>query len=205
MLLGTSLFGLAGWQTMFLVEGLPAVLLGLVVLMVLPDRPATATWLNESERRCLETLVARDEPAPVSAPGRTPEPAGSGSSRAIYFGLVLGLYGFGFWAPQIIKSLGDLTNVQVGLISVDSVRPRRGRDGSLGTPLRRHRRARLACLRAGLPRRRRLSGERLRDRSVSEPRSRSASARSASTRRSPSSGRCPPRCCRVRPPRAASR
>ena len=116
MLLGTSLFGLAGWQTMFLVEGLPAVALGLVVLRVLPDRPASAPWLNDREKQCLATLVARDDPAPARLMD------GLVSARvwlfaAIYFGLVLGLYGFGFWAPQIIKSLGHLTNMQVGLIS----------------------------------------------------------------------------------------
>ncbi len=116
MLLGTSLFGLAGWQTMFLVEGLPAVLLGLLVLRALPDRPASAPWLSDRERECIETLVARDEPAPTRLMD------GLLSLRvwlfaAIYFGLVLGLYGFGFWAPQIIKSLGHLTNAQVGLIS----------------------------------------------------------------------------------------
>ena len=115
-LLGTSLFGLAGWQTMFVVEGLPAVALGFVVLRMLPDRPASAPWLSEGERRCLEALVARDEPAPTRLMD------GLASARvwlfaAIYCGLVLGLYGFGFWAPQIIKSLGHLTNVQVGLIS----------------------------------------------------------------------------------------
>lgn len=115
-LLGTSVFGLAGWQTMFLLEGLPAVLLGLVVMAVLPDRPASAGWLSERERRCLEALVAKDEPAPV----RLMDGLLSGRVwlfAAVYFGLVLGLYGFGFWAPQIIKSLGDLTNGQVGLIS----------------------------------------------------------------------------------------
>jgi len=116
LLLGTSLFGLAGWQTMFLFEGLPAVLLGLVVLSILPDRPATAPWLSEAEKDTLAKLVVEDEKAPARLRD------GLLSARvwlfaAIYFGLVLGLYGFGFWAPQIIKSLGHLTNLQVGFIS----------------------------------------------------------------------------------------
>ncbi len=115
-LLETSLFGLAGWQTMFLVEGLPAVALGLVVLWKLPDRPASAPWLSVDEKQRLEALVSRDEPAPARLRD------GLWSAKvwlfaAIYFGLVLGLYGFGFWAPQIIKSLGHLTNLQVGLVS----------------------------------------------------------------------------------------
>lgn len=115
-LLGVSVFGLEGWQTMFVLEGLPAVVLGFVVLRMLPDRPASAPWLGESEKRCLEALVSRDEPAPA----RLVDGLLSGRVwmfAAVYSGLVLGLYGFGFWAPQIIKSLGDLTNFQVGLIS----------------------------------------------------------------------------------------
>lgn len=115
-LLGVSLFGLAGWQTMFLVEGLPAVVLGLVALAALPDRPTSAAWLDDRERKCLETLMARDEPAPARLRDGLVNPAVWRFSAA-YFGLVLGLYGFGFWAPQIVKSLGDLTNSQVGLIS----------------------------------------------------------------------------------------
>ena len=116
MLMETSLFGLSGWQTLFIVEGFPAVLLGFVVIATLPDRPANARWLTPEERRRIEALVARDE----AAPARTVD--GLLSPRVwlfavIYFGLVLGLYGFGFWAPQIIKSLEALTNRQVGWIS----------------------------------------------------------------------------------------
>ena len=115
-LLETPLFGFSGWQTLFIVEGLPAVLLGAAVLLWLPDRPVSARWLNERERQCLESLLARDEPMPTRLVD------GLVSARvwlfaAIYFGLVLGLYGFGFWAPQIIKALGHLTNQQVGLVS----------------------------------------------------------------------------------------
>ena len=115
-LLETPLFGFSGWQTLFIVEGLPAVLLGGAVLLWLPDRPASARWLNDGERLCLEALVDRDAPGPT----RVVDGLVSGKVwlfAAIYFGLVLGLYGFGFWAPQIIKGLGNLTNRQVGLVS----------------------------------------------------------------------------------------
>ena len=115
-LLESPLFGLEGWQTMFVLEGLPAVLLGGAVLLRLPDRPSSAWWLSDREARCLEGLVKRHEPAPT----RLAEGLVSGRVwlfAAIYFGLVLGLYGFGFWAPQIIKGLGDVSNREVGLIS----------------------------------------------------------------------------------------
>ena len=82
-------------------------ILGFVVVALLPDRPATAPWLNSREKACLETLVARTEPAPVRLKD------GLLTTQvwlfaAIYFGLVLGLYGFGLWAPQIPRPLGGL-------------------------------------------------------------------------------------------------
>lgn len=118
-LLGTSLLGLAGWQTMFIVEGLPAVLLGVAVLVVLCDGPANARWLSERERRVLQNAISRDERLNVHSSWR----AGLLSAdvwrfAALYAALMMGVYGFGFWAPQIIKSLGGLTNPEVGLVLV---------------------------------------------------------------------------------------
>lgn len=118
-LLGTSLFGLAGWQTMFVVEGLPAVLLGVAVLFVLCDGPGNAHWLSERERHVLLNAISRDERLNVHSSWR----AGLLSAdvwrfAALYAALMMGVYGFGFWAPQIIKSLGGLTNSEVGRVLV---------------------------------------------------------------------------------------
>jgi MFS transporter, ACS family, tartrate transporter len=118
-LLGTSLFGLAGWQTMFIVEGLPAILLGFVVLFVLCDSPAKAKWLSEREREVLLTAVRRDE----SRNTHTSLRDGLASPQVwwfslLYAALMMGVYGFGLWAPQIIKASGDLTNQQVGWVLI---------------------------------------------------------------------------------------
>jgi ACS family tartrate transporter-like MFS transporter len=118
-LLGTSLFGLTGWQTMFIVEGLPSVLLGIAVLFVLCDSPAKAKWLSEREREVLECAVRRDERLSTHTSLR----AGLASKQVWMFSLLyaaqlMGVYGFGFWAPQIIKSLGGLNNQQVGLVII---------------------------------------------------------------------------------------
>jgi MFS transporter, ACS family, tartrate transporter len=118
-LLDTSFFGLTGWQTMFIVTGLPAVLLGIVVFYKLCDSPAQARWLTDAERRVLEAAIARDQGARQHTSLREV----FGSSRVwllalLYFGLNLGVYGFGFWAPQMIKTLGDFTNRQTGLIAI---------------------------------------------------------------------------------------
>lgn len=118
-LLDTGLFGLTGWQTMFIVTGLPAVILGGVVFYKLCDSPAQASWLTDAERRVLEVAIARDQQPHQHASLRE----AFGSSRVwlfalLYFGLNLGVYGFGFWAPQMIKTLGDFTNRQTGLIAI---------------------------------------------------------------------------------------
>src|SRR5690606_18925343 len=104
---------------MFIVEGLPAVLLGVAVLFVLCDGPAKARWLSERERQVLQNAIARDEHLNVHSSWR----AGLLSAEvwrfaALSAALMMGVYGFGFWAPQIIKSLGGLTNSQVGLVLV---------------------------------------------------------------------------------------
>jgi ACS family tartrate transporter-like MFS transporter len=62
-----GLFGLAGWQWLFLAEGLPAVVLSLVLLVSLPDSPAQARWLEPSERAAIEHAVAVDRNSPAAA------------------------------------------------------------------------------------------------------------------------------------------
>lgn len=118
-LLGTQLWGLAGWQTMFIIESLPAIALGVAVLFWLSDSPAKAQWLNEDERRTLETAIAReqrpDQHAALRDAFASPQVWLFG---LIYFGLNLGVYGFGFWAPQMIKSLGNFSNAQTGLVTI---------------------------------------------------------------------------------------
>src|SRR5450631_1969949 len=61
--------GLAGWQWMFLIEGIPAVLLGLVAFKYLVDRPAQATWLPPSERDWLLATLANERPIVAEAGG----------------------------------------------------------------------------------------------------------------------------------------
>jgi ACS family tartrate transporter-like MFS transporter len=115
-LLQTSVFGLTGWQTMFLVEGLPSVLLGFITFYVLKDSPAQAKWLNDQERAVLARAIARDEASSTYQSVRD----GLMSREVwwlvlLYLALMMGTYGFGFWAPQIVKSFNVFTNTQVGL------------------------------------------------------------------------------------------
>jgi ACS family tartrate transporter-like MFS transporter len=118
-ILETSLFGLTGWQTMFVLEGLPAVMLAFVVLWWLPDRPADAVWLTQDERQQLQGLVDREARGASHLHGLRESllSARVWTLAAIYFGLVTGLYGLGFWAPQIINAVGGLTPTRVGLLT----------------------------------------------------------------------------------------
>jgi len=117
-LLGIHLLGLRGWQSMFISEGLPAIVFGLLTLCWLPDRPANAKWLTRDEVREVEAALAEE------AIGKSHTRLWDGLASLIvwrfaiiYFGILIGLYGFGFWAPQMIKAFGGLTNQQVGLIT----------------------------------------------------------------------------------------
>jgi ACS family tartrate transporter-like MFS transporter len=117
-LLGFAGFGLAGWQWMFILEGLPAALLGLAALRYLRDRPADAEWLEPHERAWLAAELAREGPAAAHAQG-----VGRALANPViwlyglaYFGIIVGFYGYNFWLPQMVKSLGAVSNVQVGLL-----------------------------------------------------------------------------------------
>jgi ACS family tartrate transporter-like MFS transporter len=117
-LLGMNHLGLEGWQWMFLLEGLPAILLGIAVLRVLPDRPRDAGWLAPDERDWLESELAAER-ASIAASSHASLRAALADGRvwalsAIYFCVVTGLYGLGFWLPQILKGLGGWSNLQVG-------------------------------------------------------------------------------------------
>jgi ACS family tartrate transporter-like MFS transporter len=102
--------GLEGWQWMLIVEGLPAVLLGFVCLVFLPDRPGDAKWLPDDEREWLTSAITAERVA-VAQQGHTTVRAALMQPRVwalalAYFGIVLALYGFSFWLPSLISAHG---------------------------------------------------------------------------------------------------
>jgi nitrate/nitrite transporter NarK len=110
--------GLAGWQWMFLLEGLPAVLLGVIVIIMLDDRIAQAKWLTEEERALLAKNIAAEEEekhdASISTVLTSPR---VWLMALIYFSYVMGLYGVSFWLPTIIKGMGIADPLEIGLMS----------------------------------------------------------------------------------------
>ncbi|MGX1320536.1 ACS family tartrate transporter-like MFS transporter [Bradyrhizobium sp. USDA 377] len=115
-----GMLGFKGWQWLFVLEALPAVLLGFVVLGFLTDRPEKAKWLAEDERRWLvETMnvetTSKAATASHSIWHGLADPRVLALSL-IYFGTSAGLYTLGVWAPQIIKQFG-LSSLQVGFLN----------------------------------------------------------------------------------------
>lgn len=109
-------FGLDGWRAMFLLEGVPAVLLGVVTWFYLTDRPAQARWLPEDERTVLQRQLDHEDAARSDAYGLTwRDSLTRGRVWAlafVYFGVVYGLYALSFFLPTIIAGFQKTFDVQ---------------------------------------------------------------------------------------------
>ncbi|MCU5774800.1 MFS transporter [Erwiniaceae bacterium BAC15a-03b] len=115
-----GLYGFSGWQWMFVLEAVPALILGVVVLFYLTDRPEKAKWLNDEEREWLTTTMAAEQ-ARRPQQGHQSVWRGLADKRVlalalVYFGTSAGLYTLGIWSPQIIKSFG-MSALAVGFIN----------------------------------------------------------------------------------------
>jgi MFS family permease len=120
-ILSLHLPGLANWQWMFILEGIPAVLLAFVVLWYLPDGPRKAVWLTDAERQWVITRISseglrkskhgRDTfAAAFSTPGILP-------LCLLYFTIAMTTYGVGFWFPTLLKKSGVTNAFYVGLLT----------------------------------------------------------------------------------------
>jgi MFS transporter, ACS family, tartrate transporter len=113
--------GLAGWQWLFILEGLPTIVFGVVVYFVLPDRPADARWLSDDEKAALgrrmdaEQAVATHHVRELWPALRNPT---VWLMSAVYSLIVFGYYWVNFWTASIIKEgAGHLSTVVVGLLA----------------------------------------------------------------------------------------
>ena len=112
---------LRGWQWLFLLEGLPALLLGVAVFKWLPERPSDAKWLEPAER---DWLIARlrDEEAAAGASSHATFGRALRSGRlwllaCLYFTIIISFYGVSFWLPQILQSLSGMSDLRVTFLS----------------------------------------------------------------------------------------
>ena len=115
-----GIWGMRGWQWLFIIEALPAVLLAFVVLILMTDRPAVANWLNADEKQWLESELATER-ANIETTGRLSLWRALTDARVlmlslIYFTSVIASYGITFFLPQIVKGLGH-SNFVTGLLT----------------------------------------------------------------------------------------
>ncbi|CAD6556764.1 Quinolone resistance transporter [Paraburkholderia hiiakae] len=113
-------FGMSNWQTLFVVSGLPAVLLCIPTLRLLPESPAHARWLDDTERRWIERELAADQRAYSLDTHRNPFSALK-DRRVLLLALLflpfpLCIYGLSLWLPTIIKAFG-VSDSTAGLLS----------------------------------------------------------------------------------------
>jgi len=113
--------GFAGWQWMFLMEGLPAMVLGAIVFSILPDTPREATWLKGDERAWLLEKLESEK--------RAEAPVAQGSFwrvlvsptiwllSLVYFGVSTTMYGVTLWLPTVIRALSGLSYLWTGVVA----------------------------------------------------------------------------------------
>jgi MFS transporter, ACS family, tartrate transporter len=123
---------LAGWQWLFLIEGLPAIILGVFVQFILTEKPSDATWLSLEERSTLLAAIQRE--GNLDPEGNRADQISSSSARssillhviarretwllcAAYFTLLWTSLGLGLWLPEIVKNFSGFSDRMVGVLS----------------------------------------------------------------------------------------
>lgn len=112
--------GLKDWQALIVIEAVPAVVMGIVCLFMLADRPSKAAWLSADEQQWLERELEKERTTMAGRHGDKLRAAiGNWKVYAlagIYFCYICGSVGIGIWLPQIVKGFG-LASFQVGLVA----------------------------------------------------------------------------------------
>ncbi|MCM3654812.1 MFS transporter [Metabacillus litoralis] len=115
--------GMAGWRWMFILEGLPAVIFGVVALFYLTNRPKEAKWLTEEERNWLENELDKERRQSLSVNKATKREMFKDSKiwklAFVYFAHYTAMYGLSFWLPSIIKSFAATSsNMEIGWLTI---------------------------------------------------------------------------------------
>ncbi|GAC1620156.1 MAG: MFS transporter [Candidatus Acidiferrum sp.] len=113
--------GLAGWQWLFLIEGLPAIWMGVVVFFFLADRPQLAAWLSSEERSWLVGTLERESLPTFAAAKQNPFAAFLNPKVWLlsftYFGVSTGTYAISLWLPSVLHKISTASNLKIGFIS----------------------------------------------------------------------------------------
>ncbi|PYY15977.1 MAG: MFS transporter [Acidobacteria bacterium] len=121
LLLGIHWFGLAGWRWLFILEGLPAVFLGIITIFYLTDWPHQASWLSEQERQWIASELEKEMKAkqaehPINV-WHALRHRNVVCLAAAYFFVASSVFGFTFWFPTILKRLSGFSNLLVSTIA----------------------------------------------------------------------------------------
>ena len=122
--------GLSGWQWLFLLEGLPAIALGVLAFFVISDQPENARWLSPEQRTWLATTLREEDQAALALSHNDGNKTSSANRVAeiltngrlwlfafVYFGLNTCSYGVSLWLPVALRSLTGISNFRLGLLS----------------------------------------------------------------------------------------
>lgn len=114
--------GLAGWQWLFLIEAIPAVLLGFVVLWILPNGPQQSKWLTDREKAWLKTRMDEDAASTGAAERHSLRDVFANRQVwllcLLYFLMNVGGYGYEMWLPTIVKGFSGQSDAMVGFINM---------------------------------------------------------------------------------------
>ncbi len=121
VLLGLTWLGLRGWRWLFILEGIPAVVFGVITIFYLTDWPRTAKWLKDDERDWIHAELEKEKEAKRKARSFTIWQAFSQRDVILltlcYFGATTGGYGISFWLPTILKRLSGQSDLSVSLFA----------------------------------------------------------------------------------------
>jgi len=119
-----SWFGMSGWRWMFILEGIPAIILGVFVIFYLTNRPTNAKWLTQDEKDWLEGELNAERQLSMKVNKVSKIDMLKDSKvwklSLLYFAVYTGIYGLSFWMPTIIKSLSvtATTNLEIGWLAM---------------------------------------------------------------------------------------
>ncbi len=116
-----GVLGMTGWKWLFILEGLPSILVGIIAFAYLTDKPEKAKWLSDEERQWLRAQLDSEQ-AKVEAVRKYSLWESMLNPRVLLIGIVYvtivtGIYGVNMWLPQIVKAFGGLSSSQIGLVS----------------------------------------------------------------------------------------
>ncbi|WP_421081236.1 MFS transporter [Serratia fonticola] len=122
LLMLDGLGGLHGWQWMFIVEGIPAVLLAFYVYAVLPNKPRDAKWLTQTDIEYIENKLAAEQPVGVDKNQKFSFKTAFTNKTfmlivAIYFTHQISVYSLTYFLPSIINSYGKMSTLMLGLLT----------------------------------------------------------------------------------------